>query len=287
MANADIPAFSLYGEAPGAFSASLHIETIAARSAGLDWRIGAHRHRGLHQVLWVAQGPVTATLGAAREAGEGPLAVVIPPGVAHAFAFTPATLGCILTFDPRALLEGEGRAGPAFADLFAAARLVPLGPDPDAAARLTALLAELAAELASPDAAFSPAPLWLARAALWRLARLAGAAAAPTRATFLRFAALLEAHHAQNWPVTAYADALGLSVKRLNRLTRAETGLNAQACLHRRLIREACERLTHLDAPVSAIAFALGFEDPAYFTRFFKRMTGHSPSAWRAGRGAG
>jgi AraC family transcriptional activator of pobA len=150
---------------------------------------------------------------------------------------------------------------------------------------MTALFAALAAEFAAPDAAFSPTPLWLARAALWRLAQLAGTGA-PTRgrAAFLRFAALVEARFRDGWPVSAYAEALGLSVKRLNRLTQAQAGMSAQACVHRRLAREACERLVHLDAPASAIAADLGFDDPAYFTRFFKRMTGMTPRAYREGR---
>jgi AraC family transcriptional activator of pobA len=212
--------------------------------------------------------------------------VVIPPGVAHGFAFSPETAGYILTFDPRTLLEGESEAGSTFADLFAAPRVISLGEAPDAARRLTGLLADLAAESSDPGASFSPAPFWLAKAALWRLARLAGAERpqAAGRATFARFVALVEARFREGWPVSAYATALGVSVKGLNRLTQAHAGSSATASVHRRLVREAAERLAHLDAPVSAIGFELGFDDPAYFTRFFKRMTGMSPRAFRAAR---
>ncbi len=285
-AAAEIPAFSLYGEAPGVAALSLHIETIAARSRRHEWRIGSHQHLGLHQVLWVAEGPVKASLGAEVAAGVGPLAIVIPPGVAHGFAFSPQTQGYVLTFDPRAMLEGEGGTGSTFAALFATPRVISLCDEPEAGRRMAGLLGELAAETASPDAASSPTPLWLARAALWRLAKLAGAQRplGAGRATFVRFAALVEARFRDGWPVSAYAKALGLSAKRLNALTRAHAGISAMACVHRRLLREAAERLAHLDAPVSAIGFDLGFDDPAYFTRFFKRMTGESPRAFREAR---
>ena len=98
---------------------------------------------------------------------------------------------------------------------------------------------------------------------------------------------LLEAHYLDHWPVSRYAERLGLSTERLNRLVRAETGRNAQALLHARLAREASRRLVHIAAPVSRLAFELGFEDPAYFCRFFKRHHGLSPSAYRTRAGAG
>ena len=224
-----IPAFSLYGEPPDRVDLRLHIETIAARSRRYAWRIGSHLHRGLHQMLWVSEGPVEASLGAESAAGDGPLAIVIPPGVAHSFAFSPRTKGYILTFDPRALLEGEGDAGPTLTDLFATPRVVLLREEPGWARRLTGLLADIAAEMAEPDAGASPAPAWLVRAALWRLAKLArsGRPGHPGRATFVRFLALVEARFRDGWSIAAYARALGLSAKRLNRLTQAHAGINA------------------------------------------------------------
>jgi AraC family transcriptional activator of pobA len=81
--------------------------------------------------------------------------------------------------------------------------------------------------------------------------------------------------------VARYADRLGLAPVRLNRLTRAETGQAALDLVHKRLAREACRRLTYNATPISKLAYELGFEDPAYFCRFFKRRTGRSPRDYR------
>ncbi len=93
---------------------------------------------------------------------------------------------------------------------------------------------------------------------------------------------LVERHHLEHWPVTRYAQRLGLSAERLNRIVRASAQRSALEPIHERLLREACRRLIYIAAPVSTLAFELGFEDPAYFCRFFKRHLGVSPSRYRA-----
>jgi AraC family transcriptional activator of pobA len=154
---------------------------------------------------------------------------------------------------------------------------------PHTAARLHALFGQLLAEHESSD----PGPVtgWLARAVLWRLAAVARRDETPARRAaqplYTRWVALAEAHYREHWPVTRYAAQLGLSAERLNRLVRNETGANAQALLHTRLVREACRRLVHIAAPVSRIAFELGFEDAAYFSRFFRRHVGVAPGEYR------
>jgi AraC family transcriptional activator of pobA len=70
-------------------------------------------------------------------------------------------------------------------------------------------------------------------------------------------------------------------------MVRNETGSNAQALLHARLVREACRRLVHIAAPVSRIAFELGFDDAAYFSRFFRRHVGVAPGEYRERVGSG
>jgi len=241
-------------------------------------------HPGLHQVLWVQQGPVQAVLDSQRCAGDGPLAIVIPPPVAHAFRFTPQTEGMVLTLDARRLAEGDDSGtGAALQTLFATPRLlaVPAHESDRLQTLFTALMAESSADESSP------VPTWLARSVVWRLSQLARRDSdGPPReagrdALYTRWVVLLEAHYREHWPVSRYAETLGLSTERLNRLVRTETGHNAQALLHDRMLREACRRLVHVAAPVSRIGFELGFEDPAYFTRFFKRLAGCSPRAYR------
>lgn len=291
-ARAALPAFVLYGEAGGPTVPMLHVESIDSRSRLYDWEIDAHTHQGLHQVLWLARGRVAAMLDESRVDAAGPLLLAIPAGVAHAFRFTPGTEGFVLTVNAARLAEGDAAVGEALATLFATPRSLALDADAPESNRLQALLATLHEELRADDAdgGAGQVPVWLARALLWRAAGLAqreqaqaqrrGAAAQP--ALYTRWVALMEAHYKEHWPVTRYAERLGLSTERLNRLVRAETGLNAQALLHQRLAREATRRLVHVAAPVSRLAFELGFDDPAYFCRFVKRQTGLSPRAYRA-----
>lgn len=288
-----LPTFALYGEAGAPPQALLHVESIQARSRLYRWEIETHVHHGLHQLLWLHAGPVAARLDESRFDGEGPLALAIPPGSAHAFRFTPASDGHVLTFDAVALTEGDTdrTLGDALQQLFAVPG--PVAVPAHEAARLHALFGVLLAEHEAAD--HGPLPVWLARSVLWRVAAIAARdAAAPRRAggpgggsaaLYTRWVALAEAHYRDHWPVTRYAERLGLSAERLNRMVRAETGRSVQVLLHARLVREACRRLVHVAAPVSKIAFELGFEDPAYFCRFFKRHVGLGPREYRAARG--
>lgn len=285
-----LPTYALYGEAGASGLSMLHVESIQSRSRLYRWEIDVHVHHGLHQLLWVQAGPVASMLDDSRADGRGPLAIVIPPGVAHAFRFSAASEGHVLTFDARLLGEGEPLLGQALAQLFGAPRR--LAVPPHEAARVQALLSALLVEHDAADP--GPVSTWLARAAVWRLAAVAArdASAAPrarrdggAQAHYTRWVALMEAHYREHWPVTRYAERLGLSAERLNRLLRAETGMSAMELLHARLVREACRRLVHVAAPVSNIAFELGFEDPAYFCRFFRRHVGVAPRAWRARAG--
>ena len=286
--NTTIPAFRLYGESSGMAVEALHVEPIQSRSSLYAWEIDAHTHRGLHQVLWVASGPATIALDERRETLQGPLAVVIPPGVVHEFRFSEQTDGHVLTFDPAAMIEGDLPAmGEAMDTLFATARILTAEAE---ALRFGQMMTTLACEFAAPGAAGAPVPVWLARAAVWLLA---GRSAREERGRegngrarqtlFTRFLALVEAHFRAHWPLTRYADALGITPERLNRLVKSETGQLALELVQERLTREACRHLTYIAAPISRLAWELGFEDPAYFCRFFKRQTGQTPRDFRRG----
>jgi AraC family transcriptional activator of pobA len=295
--SASVPTFALYGEQGVPGVELLHIEEVQSRSRLYRWEIHAHLHHGLYQVIWLREGAAQVALDELHENVAAPAAVVIPPGVVHGFRFAPESQGYVLTFSPRWLVEGDqATAGAAFRRLFTAARVLPLEASRLDVQRLDGLLRELAAEFHASahdsSSADAPVPAWLARAVVWRLAQIGARQDKPApsgrnhQALFTRFVALVEAHHLDHWPVARYASRLGLTVERLNRLVRAEVDKNALDYIHDRLTREACRRLIYIAAPISQLAFELGFEDPAYFCRFFKRRTGLNPRRYREAHAA-
>ena len=284
-----VPTFALYGEAAAPGMELLHIEDIESRSRLYRWEIDAHLHPGLYQVLWLRQGSAEVVLDERREHVQGPAAIVIPPGVVHGFRFAPGTDGLVLTLSARFLVEGEFQSvGAAFRELFASPGVVAHAALEGDAQRLDALLRELLAEFQHPGSADAPVATWLARSVVWRLAQsrtrerqVTGERAHRHQAQFTRFVVLVEQHFMQHWPLQRYASQLGLSTPRLNRLARAESGRSALDLVHERLTREACRRLIYIAAPAATVGLELGFEDPAYFSRFFKRRTGLSPQQYR------
>ena len=281
-----VPRFALYGETPSAEPEALHIEEVQSRSRLYHWEIQPHLHQGLHQALWLFRGQAEVVIDERRERVEGPAAILIPPGIVHGFRFAPETDGLVLSLSARFAFEpGAEGAGEAVRRAFACPTVLRLADGDPRARGLNALFRELSFECASTSGARSPAALHLARALLWRLADAGGAGAdRPTHraeALYSRYLMLVEKHFHERWPHARYAETLGLNTQRLNRLTRAEIGVSALEIVHARLTREACRRLFYIAAPAETLALELGFEDPAYFSRFFKRRTGLSPRRWR------
>src|SRR5205823_14973180 len=95
------------------------------------------------------------------------------------------------------------------------------------------------------------------------------------------FEALLEQRFIEHWTVSQYANALSVTPTHLSRVTRSATGHAASHFIVERIIREARRNLVYTNLPVSTIAYALGFNDPAYFSRLFAAATGLSPRAFR------
>ncbi|MDO3703482.1 helix-turn-helix domain-containing protein [Micromonospora sp. C28SCA-DRY-2] len=82
-------------------------------------------------------------------------------------------------------------------------------------------------------------------------------------------------------PPHAYARRIGVSVRHLNDAVPLATGTTPARLIRRARVLEAKRLLAGTDLTVAAIAGRLGFADPAYFCRFFRREVGDSPGAFR------
>lgn len=270
-ATAAIPTFGLYGERDH-LPDVLHVETIATRSALHGWNIRPHRHARLHQFLLLTAGAARVSLDGREEALAPPAIVNLPPRTVHGFRFAPATEGFVLTV-PDDLVEGVVQSLPVLATAGA-------GPGEGLAVLFTEAAREHAG--ASPARSGNLAALAALVAGRTAAALAARAEAAPAAQPLVRrFEALVEAHFREHWRVADYAAALGVTAPHLSRVCRQATGQSASRLLNARLAREARRLLAYTPHPVARVAEDLGFVDPAYFTRFFTRETGATPTAFR------
>ncbi len=92
---------------------------------------------------------------------------------------------------------------------------------------------------------------------------------------------LLEAQFLTVRAVSAYAEQLSLTPNYLNYICKKVVGKTASQLLHERLIIEAQRLLVHTTQSVKEIGFLMGFDDPSYFVRFFKKYTGKTPAEFR------
>lgn len=99
-----------------------------------------------------------------------------------------------------------------------------------------------------------------------------------------QFMLLAAQHWQEHRTVTAYAAALGVDRFRLGDAVKRQTGQTPQTYLNNLLMEKAKALLVQSGLRVSAVAYRLGFSDPAYFGRFFHRHAGQTPGAWRKAR---
>jgi AraC-like DNA-binding protein len=62
---------------------------------------------------------------------------------------------------------------------------------------------------------------------------------------------------------------------------RKESKQSAGAIVRQRRLLDAKRLLSHSDLSVSEIGYRLGFQDPSYFSRFFRKSTGSAPAEFR------
>lgn len=288
-----IPHFHLYGDNSRSEDFDfVHVEPLWRRSARFGWVIEPHAHRHLHQVTAVTSGAGEALIDGEAVAFAAPAVVLTPAGVVHGFRFTPPCDGHVLNFTED-VLAGVPDAYGTPADRLARLWTRPVlqftaGADFD---RLIALLDTLTEEeaLARQDARTAQrALLVLLSVELSRASAQGEHSAAVTLrradATVAELRGLIEADFRTSRRLADYADRLGMTSDRLNEHCKRATGVTAGHLLRQRVLTEAKRQLLFTDLSASQIAYELGFADPTHLSRFFRRYTGLTPSAFRAGR---
>lgn len=286
QADTPVPVFRLYGEtAVWPTPDLIHCESIASRSRLHDWEIRPHRHGDLVQLLYVQSGAAELEVeGRVTPVREASL-LVTPALAVHGFRFAEDVQGWVLSMGlPLAeqlggLLQSPVLEQPACFTVGAGKR------------QLDALFESIAREYAQQapgrdlmlHSLLNMLLVWLNRRAL-ELSRAQASQLDRGVEHVHAFSRLLEQDFREHRPIEHYAAALGISAAHLNALCRRLAGQSALQMIHQRLLLEAKRNLVYTAMTIQQVSDSLGFSEPAYFSRFFKRYAGVSPRAFREPR---
>jgi AraC-like DNA-binding protein len=156
-----------------------------------------------------------------------------------------------------------------------------LGPVGDAAERIAAEAQTAARGTSNLDRLKVALTAFTARASQF-VAGGGTSNASSLPAAIERARAFIRARFAERISVADVAEAAHLSPNYLSSVFKEATGQTVLDEIHRLRLDEARSRLAESDDSIKEIAMALGFESQHYFSRFFRRATGMTPSEYRS-----
>lgn len=290
-AHSPVTRFGLFGEQSGEGDPEFfHIEDIQSRSRLYRWQIAPHAHMRMFQIIWLDSGPVRFGIDGRDDAMAGPLAICIPGSVVHSFVFEESSCGHVVTVSEAILagIAGARRDAPFAA--FLRGPMVLAFEDGETRRHIGHFLDLMALEYGRRASGREEVFFWQLQSLLVLLQRRAAQTdgssgkAGYRRNVFVNLERLIEERFRQQWGTQDYCRALAMGSQRLNRIAHAFAGKSVADLAHERTMLEARRHLVYTAAPVEAIAFELGFKDPGYFCRFFKRRSGVTPGAYRRER---
>lgn len=100
-------------------------------------------------------------------------------------------------------------------------------------------------------------------------------------ALFLKFLEVVRTNFGKNYQVVQFAKMLRTTELKINELAKVHTGKTAQNVIYSLVTSEAKRLLIYEYLSVKEVAYRLGFNDPSYFSNFFKKQTKLSPKLYR------
>lgn len=279
----DVPAFFVYGEPSRTLDVGfLHVETVMERRSVHFGRVAPHKHPLMGQITYWFKGEGRYQVEDRTWNFSAPAVSFVPSNVVHGFDVGEQSDAIVVSVSDdllRAMAPQVDLALDVPAMLCGAA-------DAPGWARLGSLLDMVMEEYRGGAAASERLLAGLVGVVLSLMARLGGTAgfeaASPAVALGLELRRAIDRHYREDWPVGRYVEILATTPHLLDKAARTVFGQTVKDMVLERRLLEAKRLLRFTIRPVEDIGREIGFEDPAYFSRFFRKRASLSPTEWRA-----
>ncbi|WP_430973077.1 helix-turn-helix domain-containing protein [Sunxiuqinia rutila] len=240
-----------------------------------------HLHN-FYSIFWIQSGQAVHATDFVEYVIEKDTLLFVPPGLKHRMVLDQIATGYSILFNEEFLRYNRKEYTPIKEyDLFNNPEFKTLiKVEGDTKVQLNLLVKAMIDEVQQPDKHSQDVVLNLLHLFLLHSIRIFETQYQPISEeesdslTIIRFKKLIEENYTREKSVSAYADMLQLSPTCLSEVAKKSSGITAGEMIRNRIIDEAKQKLFATDMSGKEIAYTLGFEDPSYFSRFFKKYTG-------------
>ncbi|ANL69799.1 AraC family transcriptional regulator protein (plasmid) [Rhizobium phaseoli] len=281
----DVPNFFVYGEPSRSLDVGfLHVETVMERKTLHFGHVSPHKHPLMGQITYWFQGGGTYRIEDETWNFSAPAVSFVPSNVVHGFDVEDQSDAIVVSVSDD-MLEA---IVPQVELSLNVPTFVTGKPEDAVWSKLGALLDMIADEYRERGCESEKVFWGLIGATLSLMGRFGSRAALPTTsatvALGLALRRMIDLHYKENWAVGRYVEALATTPHLLDKAAHEVFGLSVKELVLERRLLEAKRLLMFTVRSVEDIGSEIGFEDPAYFSRFFRKRTGEAPALWRRRR---
>ncbi|YBV95102.1 helix-turn-helix domain-containing protein (plasmid) [Phyllobacteriaceae bacterium JZ32] len=278
----EVPSFFVYGEPARMLDVGfLHVETVMERKALHFGHVAPHKHPWMGQITWWFQGGGAYRIEDQNWIFSAPAISFVPSNVVHGFDVDEPSDAIVISVSDDTLkaIQPQAELSLEVPTFLTGRQGDPVWP------RIAVLLGMIAEEYRERGATSEKVLTGMIGVVLSLMERLGGSAALPSSSPTVALAFALrraiDLHYRDSWPVGRYVELLATTPHLLDRAAREVFGMTVKELLLERRLLEAKRLLRFTIRSVEDIGRDVGFEDPAYFSRFFRKRTGESPTSWR------
>ena len=271
----------------------IHYESLEKLANFFGRNMPMHHHDRFYQLHVILTGTIHVNLDERSYVVQAPMFFLTPPTVPHAFITDNNSKGHVITVRQQLvwkLMESMMATGWDKDNFMTSPLCVSLVPEENKnAEHLLQLLSLIAHENQQSGVEQDFALKALLQLILIDILRLADQSQ-PQQKTrkediriFHLFNQLIENHYKEHLTLSQYSEKISITEARLNEICRRLAGLPSKRLIMDRLIQEARRLLSFSSVSITEIGYELGFKDPAYFARFFRKNAGVTASKYRNG----